>query len=89
MQRSQRRSMRRCVLDALFCPSGSTNRYYRDAEKDRKRPPPRGACLLVAIRWRLGARNDSIMVGDLQTGYMIAPASVEVMDRLQRSSPIA
>ena len=46
-------------------------------------------CLLIAIRWRLGARNDSIMVGDLQTGYMIAPASVEVMDRLQRSSPIA
>jgi len=43
-------------------------------------------CLLIAIRWRLGARDESIVVGDLHTGYMVAPASVEVRDRLQRSS---
>ena len=29
-------------------------------------------CRLIAIRWRLGA-NGSIMVGDLQTEYVIAP----------------
>jgi predicted RNase H-like nuclease len=40
-------------------------------------------CLLIAIRWRLGAQKESIMVGDLQTGYMVAPVSVEVKNRLQ------
>jgi predicted RNase H-like nuclease len=40
-------------------------------------------CLLIAIRWRLGAQKESIMVGDLQTGYMVAPLSVEVKNRLQ------
>jgi predicted RNase H-like nuclease len=37
-------------------------------------------CLLVAIRWRLGSRQESVMIGDLRTGYMISPVSVAVMD---------
>jgi predicted RNase H-like nuclease len=40
-------------------------------------------CLLIAIRWRLGAREESIVVGDLHTGYMVAPVSVEVNERLE------
>jgi predicted RNase H-like nuclease len=43
-------------------------------------------CLLIAIRWRLGVRADSVLVGDLQTGYMVAPVCAEVMDRLAASA---
>ena len=39
-------------------------------------------CLLIAIRWRLGAREESVLLGDLETGYMVAPVSVDVMNRL-------
>lgn len=35
-------------------------------------------CLLVAMHWRLGQRNQSMMLGDLDTGYMIFPASEDV-----------
>jgi predicted RNase H-like nuclease len=35
-------------------------------------------CLLVALRWRLHPRTDSVMLGDLATGYMVVPASADV-----------
>ena len=39
-------------------------------------------CLLVAMHWRLAPRDQSIMLGDLDTGYMIFPASENVRERI-------
>jgi predicted RNase H-like nuclease len=43
-------------------------------------------CLLIAIRWRLGARSESVAIGDLETGYMVAPVSKDVVERLSREA---
>jgi predicted RNase H-like nuclease len=43
-------------------------------------------CLLIAIRWRLGARGESVVIGDLQSGYMVAPVSGAVMTRLSHDA---
>lgn len=43
-------------------------------------------CLLVAMHWRLGARDDCMMLGDLDTGYMVIPASLEVKERVRAAA---
>jgi predicted RNase H-like nuclease len=40
-------------------------------------------CSLVGYQWLVKPRADSIMIGDLEIGYMIAPASPDVRGRLQ------
>lgn len=35
-------------------------------------------CLLVALHWRLRPRTESLLLGDLTTGYIVTPASPEV-----------
>jgi predicted RNase H-like nuclease len=45
-------------------------------------------CLLVAIRWRLSPRETSVAIGDLRSGYMIAPASVSVLGRLRQAAMV-
>lgn len=40
-------------------------------------------CLLIAIRWRLCGRDESVMIGDLKDGYIVAPVSEGVMKRLR------
>jgi hypothetical protein len=39
-------------------------------------------CALVGLMWRTKPRTETIMIGDLETGYMIAPASSEVRSKL-------
>lgn len=39
-------------------------------------------CLLIAIRWRLRPRETSVMIGDLDTGYIVAPVNSEIRQRL-------
>jgi len=39
-------------------------------------------CLLIALRWRLRPREESLMLGDLASGYMILPASPDVREHL-------
>lgn len=39
-------------------------------------------CLLVAVHWRFGERQSSIILGDLESGYMIFPASNAVRQRI-------
>jgi predicted RNase H-like nuclease len=39
-------------------------------------------CVLIAIRWRRCSRQESIMLGDLESGYMVLPASPQVRERL-------
>jgi len=45
-------------------------------------------CLLIAIRWRLKGREESVMVGDLERGYMVSPISPQVRSRLERAAKI-
>ena len=39
-------------------------------------------CVLIALRWRLSPRNESLLIGDPDTGYMVTPASPAVRDCL-------
>jgi predicted RNase H-like nuclease len=39
-------------------------------------------CALVALRWRLRPRHESLILGDLQLGYMVLPASPAVREYL-------
>lgn len=40
-------------------------------------------CALVGLMWRTKLRTESMMIGDLETGYMIAPTSAEVRMKLR------
>lgn len=51
-------------------------------------------CGLIGLHWLVAPRDQSVMIGDLETGYMIAPATGGVHERLraaarQRGVPIA
>jgi predicted RNase H-like nuclease len=39
-------------------------------------------CVLIALHWRLRPREASLLLGDLETGYMVLPASREVREYL-------
>ncbi|AZV38272.1 DUF429 domain-containing protein [Komagataeibacter xylinus] len=39
-------------------------------------------CVLIALHWRLRPREESVLLGDLDTGYMVLPASPQVRDYL-------
>ena len=43
-------------------------------------------CVLIALRWRLSPRNESLLIGDPDTGYMVTPASPAVRDCLTREA---
>lgn len=43
-------------------------------------------CAIVGYHWRTKPREQSIMIGDLTLGYMIAPSQAEMRVRLERSS---
>jgi predicted RNase H-like nuclease len=43
-------------------------------------------CAIVGYHWRTRPRDQSIMIGDLTFGYMIAPSQAEIRVRLERSS---
>jgi predicted RNase H-like nuclease len=39
-------------------------------------------CVLIALHWRLRPREASLLLGDLETGYIVLPASREVREYL-------
>jgi predicted RNase H-like nuclease len=43
-------------------------------------------CVLIALRWRFGARSHSLLLGDLCKGYMILPASAPVREYLANAA---
>lgn len=43
-------------------------------------------CAIVGYHWRTRPREQSIMIGDVTSGYMIAPNQTEVRVRLERAS---
>ncbi len=55
----------------------------RKADQDRL---DASICLMIAIRWRLGPREESIVLGDLKTGYMVAPVSAVVRNRIMKDA---
>jgi predicted RNase H-like nuclease len=40
-------------------------------------------CLLIAIHWRQQQRKDSVMIGDLRSGYIVAPVVPAIKKRLR------
>lgn len=60
-----------------------------DLERPRKSDQDKldaAICGLVGYQWLKRPRADSIMIGDLQAGYMIAPATPEVRARLSSAA---
>jgi predicted RNase H-like nuclease len=45
-------------------------------------------CALIGLHWLVRPRDASIMIGDLGTGYMIAPASPSVRARLEAAARV-
>lgn len=43
-------------------------------------------CALVGLMWRTKPPPETVMIGDLETGYMIAPASAEVRSKLKMAA---
>ena len=64
---------------ALWCREAARNTRPRKADQDRLDAM---LCLIIALRWRLRPRSESLMLGDLQSGYMVLPASAAVRDKL-------
>lgn len=40
-------------------------------------------CVLIALHWRLRPHEESLLLGDFTTGYMVLPASQEVREHLR------
>ncbi len=43
-------------------------------------------CVLIALHWRIKSRDESVLLGDFDTGYMVAPAIPEVRARLRSAA---
>ena len=65
--------------------------WAQTIERESNDRPPRKAdqdrldavlCALIGYHWRCKPRKDSIMIGDLTSGYMIAPADANTSSRL-------
>jgi predicted RNase H-like nuclease len=57
----------------------TTDRPPRKADQDQLDAV---LCALIGYHWRAKSRQDSIMIGDLTSGYMIAPADANTRGRL-------
>ncbi|MDR6182158.1 DUF429 domain-containing protein [Asaia bogorensis] len=72
-----------CAAVAEWCREAEAFGTPRKADQDRLDAI---LCLLIALRWRLMPREASIMLGDLANGYIVAPCSPQVRERLQRAA---
>ncbi len=43
-------------------------------------------CALIGVHWIAQPRSDSILIGDRERGYMVAPASLPVRQRLESAA---
>jgi predicted RNase H-like nuclease len=58
----------------------------KKVSKPRKRHQDKldvAICLLIAVHWRQGQRKDSVMIGDLKSGYIVAPVVPTIRRRLR------
>jgi predicted RNase H-like nuclease len=65
---------------AAWCRETAALESPRKADQDRLDAM---LCLYIAINWRLGPRSKSIMLGDLNRGYMVLPTVPSVRERLE------
>jgi predicted RNase H-like nuclease len=68
-----------CEDLAKWCRSAGEIPQPRKADQDKM---DSALCVLIAIYWRLRPREESLLLGDLTTGYMVLPASLGVRERL-------
>lgn len=68
-----------CVELAGWCRGAAILAKPRKADQDML---DAALCVLIALRWRLGPRQDSLLLGDLTSGYMILPTSQAVREKL-------
>ena len=68
-----------CVELAGWCRDAGALAKPRKADQDML---DSALCVLIAMRWRLRPRQDSLLLGDLTSGYMVLPVSEPVRERL-------
>jgi len=68
-----------CEELARWCTNVAGNAQPKKTDQDEL---DAAVCVLIALRWRLRPRKESLMLGDLASGYMILPASLEIRERL-------
>jgi predicted RNase H-like nuclease len=68
-----------CKELAEWCRTAGRTAQPRKADQDKL---DSALCVLIALHWRLRAREASLLLGDLTTGYMVLPASREVREYL-------
>jgi len=64
-----------CEELAEWCRVIGETAQPRKADQDKL---DAALCVLIALRWRLRPREESLLLGDLATGYMVLPASPDV-----------
>ena len=74
-----------CSEEAAWCMNAMDLAKPRKADQDRLDSM---LCLIIALRWRLRPRTESLMLGSLNAGYMILPASPQVRERLVTAARI-
>ncbi len=65
---------------ALWAQKASKLVEPRKADQDKL---DAAICALIGLLWRAKSRTETVMVGDLANGYMIAPASPDVKAKLK------
>ena len=65
---------------AQWCSTSCRNLSPVKADQDRLDAV---LCLLIAMKWRLRPRHESLMLGDRTSGYMVFPASASVRRYLE------
>ncbi len=68
---------------AAWCRDAAMLERPRKADQDRLDSV---LCTIIAARWRCGTREESLLLGDRTSGYMVLPASAAVRERLTRVS---
>lgn len=72
-----------CAALAAWCRDAAGVGKPSKADQDRL---DAALCVLIALRWRRSPREDSLLLGDLRTGYMVLPASAAVRARLSNAA---
>jgi predicted RNase H-like nuclease len=71
------------IAPAAWCRSAATLACPTKADQDRLDAV---LCALIALRWCRRPRGESLLLGDLATGYMVLPASPDVRTRLTQGA---
>jgi predicted RNase H-like nuclease len=74
-----------CPVVAEWCASLKEINGPRKSDQDRLDAV---ICLLIAIRWRQSPRERSVMIGDTAQGYIVAPVTDQVRERLKTKAAL-